>query len=216
MVDDGLAAPFSDGSDMVARRKETTGRSASGRRTGGAWRDLAPAGGLLGTVLGILVITAILQANGEDPVLRPAGTDPVPHVTDEAPPQEARSPEPRAATAAVPARGLDSPAPVPPVAETLEARARQDYERMFANPGRWTLQLMVGCDPDNVRKQVTRFPGESDLYILPMDHKGRSCYRICWGMYDSRDAALAEANIPASLRAEIGHPEPREIAAVTP
>jgi len=39
---------------------------------------------------------------------------------------------------------------------------------------------------------------ESDLFILPVTFQGRSCYRLCWGVYDNRAAAeAARRSVPA-------------------
>jgi hypothetical protein len=40
-----------------------------------------------------------------------------------------------------------------------------------------------------------------DLFILPVDYKGRACYRMCWGVYDSRQGAeTALAALPTYFR----------------
>jgi hypothetical protein len=51
----------------------------------------------------------------------------------------------------------------------------------------------VACDPENVQKAVSAVPSEQ-LFLLPVNVKGRACYRLCWGVYDSR--AAAEAALP--------------------
>ena len=56
---------------MGARRKDGSGRSAAGRRTGSEWGDLAPAGGLLGVVLGMFFPTGIELLRRHEPRLIP-------------------------------------------------------------------------------------------------------------------------------------------------
>ena len=48
----------------------------------------------------------------------------------------------------------------------------------------------MACAPENVQKAVAAVPAE-ELFILPVNVKGRACYRLCWGVYDSRPAAEA-------------------------
>jgi septal ring-binding cell division protein DamX len=52
------------------------------------------------------------------------------------------------------------------------------------------LQVLVACAPENVQKAVSAVPAP-ELLVLPLDLKGRACYRLCWGVYDSRPAAEA-------------------------
>jgi hypothetical protein len=48
----------------------------------------------------------------------------------------------------------------------------------------------VACAPETVQKAVSSVASE-DLFILPVVFKGRACYRMCWGVYDTRQAAEA-------------------------
>jgi septal ring-binding cell division protein DamX len=59
--------------------------------------------------------------------------------------------------------------------------------------GRFSLQLLVACDPANVQKAVSAVSAQ-ELFILPVNMKGKTCYRLCWGVYDGRPAA--EAALP--------------------
>ena len=66
--------------------------------------------------------------------------------------------------------------------------------------GRFSLQVLVACAPENVQKAVTAVPAE-ELFILPVNVKGRACYRLCWGVYDSRPAAEAAlSGLPSYFR----------------
>jgi hypothetical protein len=49
------------------------------------------------------------------------------------------------------------------------------------------------------------------LYILPHSIDGEQHYRICWGDFSSRAAAVATTEIPAALRALTVEPIPRNI-----
>jgi septal ring-binding cell division protein DamX len=100
-------------------------------------------------------------------------------------------------------RPVATPPPTPaPVAAAGDARALlaqgalSDAARAFATSlrpgarGRFTLQVLVACAPENVQKAVSAVPAK-ELLVLPVDLKGRACYRLCWGVYDSRPAAEA-------------------------
>jgi septal ring-binding cell division protein DamX len=66
--------------------------------------------------------------------------------------------------------------------------------------GRFSLQVLVACDPENVQKALTAVPA-AELFILPVNVKGRGCYRLCWGVYDSRPAAEAALSaLPSYFR----------------
>jgi len=66
--------------------------------------------------------------------------------------------------------------------------------------GRFSLQLLVACAPENVQKALAAVPAE-ELFILPVDLKGRACFRLCWGVYESRSAAeAAAAALPSYFR----------------
>jgi hypothetical protein len=153
----------------------------------------------------------------EAPTPAPTG---VPTVEPTAPPA------PRAAPTATPApvaTPLPTPTPTPRPAPTprataagpppaAEARsllaqgALADAARAFAASmapdarGRFSFQVLVACDPVNVQKAVNAVPAE-ELFILPVNVKGRACYRLCWGVYDGRPAAEAGlSGLPSYFR----------------
>jgi septal ring-binding cell division protein DamX len=44
--------------------------------------------------------------------------------------------------------------------------------------------------------------GSSDIYVLPATIDGKSCYRVVWGLFDSREAAQrGMGSLPRSVRA---------------
>jgi len=66
--------------------------------------------------------------------------------------------------------------------------------------GRYSIQALVACAPETVQKAVASVSGE-DLFILPVDLEGRACYRVCWGVYESKEGAEAAiASLPAYFR----------------
>jgi hypothetical protein len=66
--------------------------------------------------------------------------------------------------------------------------------------GRFSNQLLTACSTDTIAKAVQAVPGD-DLFILPVTFQGRSCYRLCWGVYDTRPGAEAgRSSVPAYFR----------------
>jgi septal ring-binding cell division protein DamX len=85
------------------------------------------------------------------------------------------------------ARALLARGALPDAARAFAASMARDAS------GRFSLQVLVACDPENVQKAVSAVPAQ-ELFVLPVNVKGRACYRLCWGVYDSRTAA--EAALP--------------------
>jgi len=69
-----------------------------------------------------------------------------------------------------------------------------------AAPGaKFTVQFEIVCEPSNITRALTT--GGTSVWFLPISLKGRSCYRVFWGRYQTRDAAeRGIAEVPASLR----------------
>jgi DNA-binding beta-propeller fold protein YncE len=153
---------------------------------------------------------------------KPASTKP-----DPAPPAPAPGPLP--VPAAPPPRSAELPEPktppppvlaVPPVAprptsvspaqadgrallrQGSFAEAAQAFVTSLAPEarGRFSHQLLVACAPETITKAVKAVAAE-ELFILPITFQGRSCYRLCWGVYDNRAAAeAARGGVPAYFR----------------
>jgi len=56
----------------------------------------------------------------------------------------------------------------------------------------YSVQLLVACSGDTVEKAVHNVQAQ-ELFILPVNYKGRDCYRVCWGLYDSEAGASSAA-----------------------
>lgn len=95
-----------------------------------------------------------------------------------------------------------APAPAPEPVQTSGIKARYDaMAREFAsNPsGNFTVQVQILCEPANVAKAMSA--GGSNIWFVPQSIGSRSCYRVFWGRYATRDEAQrAMAAIPADLR----------------
>jgi septal ring-binding cell division protein DamX len=67
-------------------------------------------------------------------------------------------------------------------------------------PSTVSLQLMIACQEETVKGARRRAGEGSALYVLPYSLKGRPCYRVLWGLYESVDAARnAVPSLPAGL-----------------
>jgi hypothetical protein len=112
---------------------------------------------------------------------------------------------PTPAPAPVPTPAVTTPAGAGPATSTGEARAllrqgalapaAQGFAASLASArSSYSIQTLVACAPENVQKAVQNVPGD-ELFVLPVNLDGRSCYRVCWGVFDSQ--AAAEAALPS-------------------
>jgi hypothetical protein len=119
----------------------------------------------------------------------------------------AATPAPTAAPTPFPTPVPPPPATTPagPAASTGEARAllrqgalapaAQGFASSLASArDGYSIQTLVACSPENVQKAVQNVGGD-ELFVLPVNLDGRSCYRVCWGVFDSQPAA--EAALPS-------------------
>ncbi len=81
------------------------------------------------------------------------------------------------------------------------ARAFQ-REISSGSSDKFTLALGLYCNEENAGRLVAGARGSSDIYVLPTSVDGRSCFRVIWGLYDSREAAeRGIASLPIGVRA---------------
>jgi septal ring-binding cell division protein DamX len=122
------------------------------------------------------------------------------------------TPTPRPPAAATPpaTRATTSPAPATATADARSLLGQGSFPqaaRAFAaslatgSRSRFSLQLLTACSPETVQKAVGAAGGADHLFILPISLQGRACYRLCWGVYETRPAAeAAVAGVPAYFR----------------
>jgi septal ring-binding cell division protein DamX len=72
------------------------------------------------------------------------------------------------------------------------------------DPGRFTMQLMIACQVDTLQSVRSSSGDLGSLYFVPFFFKGRDCFRVCWGIYASREEALAARSALPSSYAESG------------
>jgi septal ring-binding cell division protein DamX len=104
-------------------------------------------------------------------------------------------PPPTQALPRVTARTTPPPAPAGAGRERIDAMARE----FAANPaGNFTVQIQILCDAANVEKLV-RSGGDS-VWFVPQTIGERSCFRVFWGRYNTREQAQqAMGGIPAGV-----------------
>ncbi|MFQ5793218.1 MAG: hypothetical protein ACE5JI_22330, partial [Acidobacteriota bacterium] len=74
---------------------------------------------------------------------------------------------------------------------------------------KFTVAVGVYCDRGNVARAVQSSGESKRLYILTIRLQGRPCYRVYWGLFDSRqEAQRGAASIPVTLRAADSAPVP--------
>jgi hypothetical protein len=65
------------------------------------------------------------------------------------------------------------------------------------------------CERANVAGVVRAAGGSEQLLVLSHRYEGRSCYRVFWGLFDSRQDALAGlSTVPQTIRAPESSPVP--------
>ena len=81
-------------------------------------------------------------------------------------------------------------------AGTLD-RATEVFGRALGSLPRdhYTLQMMIACEGETVRKARAGTRPDEGLFVLPLTVRGRGCYRVMWGVFESKEAA-ARAALP--------------------
>ncbi len=169
------------------------------------WQSVLPAAGLVALVLLILLMTAVFRTDREpEPMQRNAAADPSPAPVIEPPIVQEE------AEAAIPGS--------PPAGGTVSVRERadRDYRRLSGMEDRFTSHLMLSCDQDNTRRHMEGAGWHDNLYLLPAEYHGQDCFRLCWGIYPTREATEAEGAILPYLAREFPERTPKALAEIRP
>jgi septal ring-binding cell division protein DamX len=102
-----------------------------------------------------------------------------------------------------PAAAQESPsAQALPVVVPKQGSSRyQTMAREYAEhpQGKFTVQIQILCEASNLEKAISA--GGTSVWFVPQTIGTRSCYRVFWGHYETREEAQrALASVPASLR----------------
>ncbi len=189
---EGWEPHFPSSSPSATMGPDATTRRAIGRRSR---PSRAPLFALLATVVVVGLATGYY-------LLRPSpDADPEPTST---PPEAAPTPALSApvTVAAAPQAG----APAGDALALLRQGSFDESASAFASslasaaPNSYSIQVLAACSPDTIRKAAQNVT-EDEIFILPVTLNGRACYRVGWGVYDSRASAEAGANdLPAYFR----------------
>ena len=97
------------------------------------------------------------------------------------------------------------------------AEAARDFTTEVKKAGpRFSVQVIVACSGDTVQKALDNV-SSSELFILPVNYRGKACYRICWGLYESQDRATAALlSLPDYFRQGGASPKVSPAAALLP
>ncbi|HXK10241.1 MAG TPA: DUF4388 domain-containing protein [Vicinamibacteria bacterium] len=176
---------------------------------------LSPPGGPAGTGGSPAVVAspsstplAVAAPLSTSPPVPAAPAAPVPAATPAPVPTGALTAAPRSPAPATPgpASKPNAPASAVDARALLRQGALPDAARAFAAAlasgarNRFSLQVLVACAAENVQKAIAAVPRD-ELFIVPVSVKGKDCYRVCWGTYDTRIAAEAALrDLPSYFR----------------
>ena len=66
-----------------------------------------------------------------------------------------------------------------------------------------TVQVVVACQIDTVNNAFSNF-GDRKVFTLPLQLSGRTCYRVCFGIFPSKEAAAAAIDaLPVGLKKDL-------------
>ncbi len=83
---------------------------------------------------------------------------------------------------------------------SLQEAASRFRSAIGGRKGLYTVQLALACEPQTVSRSIGSTREPSQIFILPATYRGQSCYRLLWGAYASRDAALkARSGLPSAF-----------------
>ena len=89
-----------------------------------------------------------------------------------------------------------------PIATGDAGRSRYDeMARTFASQatGNYTVQFELVCETPSLSRAVR--DGGNAVWFVPIAYRNRSCYRVFWGHYNTKEEATRAAKeIPFSLR----------------
>jgi hypothetical protein len=148
-----------------------------------------------------------LPTTPASPVVTPEATA-TPEVTPPGPSPEAQAPPSPTPPTSSPVPQTPRPAGPTSLGEAralMQRGALAEAARAFAasvrsGQGAYTVQILVACSDDTVRKALDNVEAQ-ELYILPVLYKGRDCYRLLWGLYDTEPrASSATRAVPEYFR----------------
>jgi hypothetical protein len=72
---------------------------------------------------------------------------------------------------------------------------------------RFTLQIAIACQEETLKTAAARTRGSVSFFAVPFDLGGKSCFRLCWGAYETVEQAQSDKNaVPSFFLNEGGKP----------
>lgn len=67
--------------------------------------------------------------------------------------------------------------------------------------GGFTVVIMLACESESITKALSEFKNPNEMIILPYNYKGRSCFRVLYGHFKTKEEAeKAFESIPESFK----------------
>lgn len=136
------------------------------------------------------VATGPSAASGK-PAAAPATLTTTVPAAKPAPPSSSPKATPAPAKPSGGGAGLDEPRSLLRKGRFDEA-ARGFQSHLKSSKASHSVQILVACSTDTLQKAVSAVPAD-DLYVLPVHYRGKDCYRVGWGLYESEAKANAGA-----------------------
>jgi hypothetical protein len=152
-----------------------------------------------GTVVDLTTTTQAPEPPPTGMTIMPAPTTTA--TTTTAPATASAEPPPTQALPRVTARTATSTSTTPAPGSNATRDRVDTMARDFASraTGNFTVQIQILCDASNVEGLMRS--GGTSVWFVPQSLGTRSCYRVFWGRYNTREqAAQALAQIPAGIR----------------
>lgn len=92
----------------------------------------------------------------------------------------------------------------------LDEAAAGYLQHLRANAkDKFTIPVGVYCDSANASRAFKNSGDSNRIIVLPYRYKGRSCYRVYWGLFDSQEEAISgTSSVPSAIRAPGSTPVP--------
>jgi hypothetical protein len=74
----------------------------------------------------------------------------------------------------------------------FDEAARGFQSHLKDNKTGFSVQILVACSTETLQKAVNAVQA-GELYVLPVNYRGKDCYRIGWGLYESEAKATSGA-----------------------
>ena len=170
---------------------------------------------------------------GATPTAKPAakGSETAPP-TQKSPPSKTPSPQPPKAVAKTPTPKKQTtttqrPSTSPRTAQTGSSSSMARSQELLQSgripeaanihlqhlrstgANKFTIAVGVYCDASNAGRAYKNSGNSEHILILPYSYRGRSCYRVFWGLFDSEESARRNvASLPSALRSSDSVPVP--------